>query len=72
VMTDGVTEATNAKEEFFGTARVKALLEEAPELQWPADTIERIRARVHAFAAGTEPADDLTLLVVRWDGRVGA
>lgn len=68
VMTDGVTEATNAKGEFFGSARVGALLEEAPELQWPGDTVSRVRDRVHAFAAGTEPADDMTLLVVRWNG----
>jgi len=69
VMTDGVTESTNAQREFFGTARVKELIEEAPELQWPGEVVNRIRARVHAFAAGTEPADDLTLLAVRWNGR---
>ncbi len=68
VMTDGVTEATNARGEFFGGSRVKDLLEQAPELQWPGETVNRIRERVHAFAAGTEPADDMTLLVVRWNG----
>ena len=68
VMTDGVTEATNAAGEFFGGARVAAMLEEAPELQWPGETVNRIRSRVHAFASGTEPADDMTLLVVRWNG----
>ncbi len=71
VMTDGVTEATNARGEFFGGARVKDLLEEAPELQWPGEAVKRIRDRVHAFAAGTEPADDMTLLVVRWNGVKG-
>ena len=68
VMTDGVTEATDAQGGFFGAARVNDLLEEAPELQWPGETVKRIRDRVHAFAAGTEPADDMTLLVVRWNG----
>ncbi len=68
VMTDGVTEALNAKGEFFGGARVKTLLDEAPELQWPGEVVRRIRDRVHAFAAGCEAADDLTLLVVRWNG----
>ena len=59
---------TNAAGEFFGGARVAAMLEEAPELQWPGETVNRIRSRVHAFASGTEPADDMTLLVVRWNG----
>ena len=68
VMTDGVTEAVNAKGEFFGGARVKTLLEETPELQWPNEAVKRIRERVHAFAAGCEAADDMTLLVVRWNG----
>ncbi|MEO8103199.1 MAG: CHASE2 domain-containing protein [Betaproteobacteria bacterium] len=68
VMTDGVTEATDAKGGFFGGERVKALLEDAPALQWPGEVVNRIRASVHAFASGTEPADDMTLLVVRWNG----
>ena len=68
VMTDGVTEATDADGEFFGSARLKELLEEAPELQWPGETVKRIRDRVHRFETGTEPADDMTLLVVRWNG----
>jgi serine phosphatase RsbU (regulator of sigma subunit) len=68
VMTDGVTEATNARREFFGSARVRALLEEAPELRWSDETVERVLQRVHDFAAGTDPADDMTLLVVQWNG----
>ena len=68
VMTDGVTEATDAQGKFFGTARLGALLEEAPELQWPGEAVNRIRDRIHAFAAGTEPADDMTLMAVRWNG----
>jgi serine phosphatase RsbU (regulator of sigma subunit) len=67
VMTDGVTEATNVGKEFFGSARVKALIEEAPELKWPVEIVSRIGAGVHAFAAGTEPADDMTLLALRWN-----
>lgn len=68
VMTDGVTEATNASGTFFGGARVAELLREAPELQRPGEIVERIRLRVRAFAAGTEPADDMTLLALRWNG----
>jgi serine phosphatase RsbU (regulator of sigma subunit) len=68
VMTDGVTEALNSKGEFFGGARVNALLDETPELQWPGEVVRRLQDRVHAFAAGCEAADDVTLLVVRWNG----
>ncbi len=68
VMTDGVTEATDSGRAFFGGARVKALLESAPTLQSPDDVVHRIRTQVHQFAAGTEPADDMTLLAVRWNG----
>lgn len=68
VMTDGITEATNAKGEFFGGVRVQTLLNEAPELQWPGEVLRRIRERINAFAAGCEAADDVTLLVVRWNG----
>ena len=68
VMTDGITEATNAKGEFFGGVRVQTLLDDAPELQWPGEVVRRIRERVNTFAAGCEAADDVTLLVVRWNG----
>jgi serine phosphatase RsbU (regulator of sigma subunit) len=29
---------------------------------------EALRAEVDAFAAGAEPADDLTILALRWQG----
>jgi serine phosphatase RsbU (regulator of sigma subunit) len=68
VMTDGVTESIDEKGEFFGGARVQLLLDEAPELQWPGEVVRRIREGVNTFSAGCEAADDVTMLVVRWNG----
>jgi hypothetical protein len=34
--------------------------------------VEALRADVMAFAAGAEPADDLTILTLRWNGPAGA
>ena len=33
------------------------------------DVVDALRADVEAFAAGAEPADDLTILALRWRGR---
>ena len=66
IMTDGVMEATNRRGEFFGTQRLEAMLNDAQLSDVPADIVDMVKARVHAFAEGTEPADDITLLSVRW------
>ena len=36
------------------------------------EVVEALRADVSAFAAGAEPADDLTILALRWNGPAGA
>jgi hypothetical protein len=33
--------------------------------------VEAVQADVAAFAAGGEPADDLTILALRWNGPAG-
>jgi CHASE2 domain-containing sensor protein len=68
VVTDGATEAMNAKREFFGHERLRALVGWAPRDVHAGQLVESLRDDVHRFAEGTEPADDLTLLVLRWDG----
>ena len=70
LMTDGVTEARNAHGALFGSARVEALLstEQARNAE-PYDVVEHLHAAVQAFAQGMEPADDLTLLALCWQGR---
>jgi serine phosphatase RsbU (regulator of sigma subunit) len=68
LFTDGVTDARNATGEMFGRERLEALLTKIPS-EASAETITNtIRDAVTRFAAGTEPADDLAILILRWDG----
>jgi len=68
VVTDGATEAMNARKEFFGAERLRTALGWMPENVEPAELVRRVRDDVHRFAEGAEPADDLTLLALRWVG----
>jgi hypothetical protein len=34
----------------------------------PVDLVEAVRADVARFTAGAEPADDLAILALRWNG----
>ena len=65
-MTDGVTEATDKQGAFFGFDRVHEIFNDANLAPVPGEIVNVVKARVHAFAEGTEPADDITLLSVRW------
>lgn len=71
--TDGITEAMNAAHALYGKARLDALLARcaAPALGKkadPAGLVRAVREDVRAFVGQAEPSDDLTLLVLRWDG----
>ena len=55
IMTDGVTEATNKRGEFFGAKRLEGLLNEVPQPSLPGDIVKMVKERVHAFADGAEP-----------------
>ncbi len=69
VITDGVSEAQDPAGALYGGARVEAML---PGLGGGAATargvVDALQADVGAFAAGAEPADDLTILALRWHG----
>jgi serine phosphatase RsbU (regulator of sigma subunit)/CHASE2 domain-containing sensor protein len=67
LMTDGVVEAMNAASELYGRPRLEAVLAGLGAAA-PAAIVETIRADVSRFAAGAEPADDLAILVLRWNG----
>jgi adenylate cyclase len=73
LITDGVTEAQTAVGALYGNERLQELLQ---RLQGDAAgtkaVVEALRADVMAFAAGAEPADDLTILALRWKGPAGA
>ena len=68
VMTDGATEAQNVKREFFGIERLRTSLSWIPDGAAPGEVVKRVRDDVGRFMAGAELADDITLVVVRWDG----
>jgi len=68
VVTDGATEAMNVAREFFGVERLRASLTWMPEDVAPKDLIVRLRDDVRRFAGKAEPADDITLLALRWEG----
>ena len=69
LMTDGVLEAQNAAGELYGSARVERLLSR-PDVRSGSmqALVASLHADVKAFEAGSEAADDLTLLVLRWHG----
>jgi serine phosphatase RsbU (regulator of sigma subunit)/CHASE2 domain-containing sensor protein len=68
LFTDGVTEATNAAGELYGRGRLEALLAATPSGAGAAAVAAAIRDDVARFVAGAAPADDLAIMVLRWDG----
>jgi serine phosphatase RsbU (regulator of sigma subunit) len=68
-VTDGVTDAQNAAGVLYGSAHLEACLQRinAKPLS-PREVVDSVRADVASFVSGAEPADDLTVLVLRWNG----
>ncbi len=64
---DGVFEAVNAAGEQFGEDRVADCIRADPASE-PADVLETILERVREFTAGTPQMDDMTVLVIRYNG----
>jgi sigma-B regulation protein RsbU (phosphoserine phosphatase) len=65
LFSDGVSEAMNHEEEFYGEERLLAVLSEESGAT-PVDTVRRVMADVRAFAAGAKQSDDITVLVARY------
>ena len=69
VITDGVSEAQDPAGALFGGARVEAMLARMGSGAATArSVVEALQADVGVFVAGAEPADDLTILALRWQG----
>ena len=68
LVTDGVTEAFNPTYEPYGRARLEAVLAALPRSAGAREVGEAIGRDVARFSAGAQPSDDLTVLVVRWNG----
>jgi sigma-B regulation protein RsbU (phosphoserine phosphatase) len=65
LFSDGVSEAMNAADDFYGEERLMAVLS-ASAGGSAADTVKRVLADVHAFAAGAKQSDDITVLAARY------
>ena len=65
MFTDGVTDATNSRGENFGEDRLLESLKSSQDLQ-PSEVVQQLLAHVHQFVGDTEPADDLTLLALKF------
>lgn len=68
LITDGITDATNAKREMFGTARIPEALKYKHELNASSIMLSLLES-VNTFVAGEEQADDIGLLIVKYEGR---
>ncbi|MFZ5453874.1 MAG: SpoIIE family protein phosphatase [Thermodesulfobacteriota bacterium] len=66
--TDGVTEASNREEELFSEERLLQSLQDLPGASSRA-TIQAVKARIDEFVAGAPQADDITMLMIRFQGR---
>lgn len=66
LVTDGITEAMDAVGNLYGTGRFATLLKQVGAGDSARTLIERVRTDVASFVGGAEPADDLTLLALRW------
>jgi len=72
LVTDGVSEAQNPAGVLYGSGRVEGLLSGVRNTAAdPRAVVDALRSDVETFAAGAEPADDLTVLVLRWNGPGG-
>lgn len=67
VYTDGVTEATDEQEAFFGTEHMLAALNELPHAA-PDELLHHLHDSIQTFAGGVEQADDVTMLALQFRG----
>ncbi len=73
LITDGVTEAQTAAGELYGHQRLQRQLHSAQHQNPNVRVlVQALVADVLAFAGDAEPADDLTILALRWHGPGGA
>ena len=68
MVTDGITEASNAEQELYGSARLRLALAGLEASADAAAVTRQVRDDVGRFVAGAEPSDDLAILVLHWRG----
>ena len=67
--TDGIPEAENTAGEAYGFERLETVLAGLPADVDAATATAAVMADVACFAAGAQPSDDITVLVLRYTGR---
>jgi phosphoserine phosphatase RsbU/P len=65
VFSDGVTEAMNAADEFYGNERLQADLCAAFALR-PEEMVRAIKTKIDGFTGEAPQFDDVTMLALRW------
>jgi sigma-B regulation protein RsbU (phosphoserine phosphatase) len=65
LFSDGVSEAMNNEDGFYGEDRLLAALTDAAGAT-PAEIARRVLADVRAFAAGAKQSDDITVVAARY------
>ncbi|HEX2339720.1 MAG TPA: PP2C family protein-serine/threonine phosphatase [Vicinamibacterales bacterium] len=65
LFSDGVSEAMNPEDEFYGEERLLGVLAGASGAT-PAEIVTRVLADVRAFAAGAKQSDDITVLAAQY------
>jgi sigma-B regulation protein RsbU (phosphoserine phosphatase) len=65
LFSDGVSEAMNAAEDFYGEDRLLMALSASAGTS-AAETVETVLADVRAFVAGAKQSDDITVLAARY------
>ena len=65
LFSDGVSEAMNVDEDFYGEDRLLAMLA-AMSGATATETVDRLLSDVRAFAAGAKQSDDITILAARY------
>ena len=65
--TDGVPEASDSQNQFFGADRILEALNQSGQRQ-PAALLEHMRSAVDEFVGDAQQFDDLTMLCIRYEG----
>ncbi len=63
--TDGISEASDGNGELYGEERLYALVQSLPHALSAQQVVERIQEGVRSFVGVQDPADDMTLMVLR-------
>ena len=68
IYTDGVTEANDSYEEFYGSDRLREVFEDTAG-NTIGDQVKVIREDIKTFVGNAEQFDDITILVLEYEGR---